>query len=195
MADYEYDGLRQTILKDPNAPLNRLETYVKHAKLLEDIKRYEGHDVAAIYAPEKRDFTKDNSYKNLLMVRGKLLGAIANELQFAGAEGGKTTTGADYKGTSWTLFMDNLVDVVPFDVYMKNIDPFKNNNPLALFAFSTMYDISMGEILASDPIGAHNALVQANIAYKNDLKQGVTIPLKLVGIKYPTIDENVKMGR
>jgi hypothetical protein len=195
MADYEYKGLRQEILKDPNAPLSRLETHVKHAQLLEDIKKYEGQDVAAVYATEKRNFTKDNSYQNLLLVRGILTGAIANELQFKGAEGGKTTTGGEYKGPSWILTMNNLIDLVPFDEYLKNMDPFKNNNPLALFAFSTMYDIHMGEILASDPLGAHNALIEANDSYKNDLKQGVTLPVKLVRIKYPTIDENVKMGR
>jgi hypothetical protein len=182
MADYEYNGLRQELRRNPTVPLTRLvDAGITQGLIASTLKPYEGIDVIAMYT-KGRCPNLENNYKNVLLVRGKLLGVNDYELKFDGP-GGKTLGGVAFTGSSWEVPVGQLVDVVQFSEYLKNPNPHKHLDAQKFFEFSTITDLVIAEVIASDPIEAHTKLISMYGIYKEDLKHGSTTPVKIISVR------------
>lgn len=187
MADYEYFGLRQAVLRNPLAALGRLEELAKRDTVRSELRKYFDDDIIAIYASKGKSFKGRNNYSNykgILLIRGKLLGVSDYELKFEGS-GGKTLQGIDFKGISWEMPIAELVDVVSFNDYVRNSNPYNISHPERLFGFSTLIsDIPLGEFKAPELIGAYVKFAESFSAstFQSDVKFGAATPVKLTSI-------------
>jgi hypothetical protein len=203
MAEYEFPGLRQSLIKNPSKNLCRLlersadyEKPVSHRKVIDGLKNYYDKDVVAIYATNLKRGNLPNNYVNNLFVRGILDSVNPNEseLIFKGPSGIIQPQGIEYKGSTWILPIDQLVDVVSISDYMMNNNPYNQPNPLKEFEFSTMAGERVGEtVYAYDPVGAFLSIVQRYTSLKNELLgTSPTTPTRLKSIRITSLEEDIK---
>lgn len=188
MADYEFQGLRQALIKNPSAELYRLEgraaheAPLSHNLLMKELERYFNRDIVAIYLSGGKNYKPPNDFTNALFIRGELEGVNADELLFNG-ETVRLPQGIKYKGTSWIVNVSQLVDMVAVADYRYNANPFEKSYHCKEFEFGTMSGNPIGSIEAITPLGAYLGLIERMDTFQREMTRGATTPIRLISIK------------
>jgi hypothetical protein len=188
MADYEFPGLRQALLKTPSKLLCRLEDCVgrdstaAHNKVLSGLRKYFDKDIVAIYSAGSKDYVVPNNFVNSLFIRGELCGVNDYEMIFQGPKG-TTPQGIEYKGSTWIVPISQLIDVVAVSDYEKDDNPYGFKYKLKEFEFSIMAGETIEKVRAFNPLDAYFGIIQLHVPLQEELERGPTTPIKLKSIK------------
>lgn len=197
MADYEVNGLRQRLIRDPDADLSRLDGRIVHEAtidrnmLMKEMERYFNKDIVAVYLSGGKNYTPSNSLMNALFIRGVLDGTNSEELIFKG-ETVRLPQGITYKGSSWIVNISQLVDMVAVEDYRNNANPFGKPYTAKEFEFGTMAGNPIGSIEAITPFGAYIGLVERMDTFQREMKRGATTPIRLISIRDVALDKMIR---
>jgi len=191
MAEYEYDsGLRQTLLNNTTKKLLRLDDYVNHdksesqKKVREGLKQFYNSDIMAAYATNPAMHIPNN-YLGCLFVRGILdnIGPNEYDLIFKGPSGIIRPQGITYKGNSWIVPIDQLIEALKVEDYKANPNPLDREYVEKEFEFGTMSELSIGKVQAYEPFGAFLKIIDQYKQLRKELSENrKTTPIKLMSI-------------
>jgi hypothetical protein len=191
MTGYEYDsGLRQTLVNNTAKDLFRLDDLAdhknstSHKRIRDGLKQFYSTDIMAAYAANP-NVNISNDYVGSLFIRGTLdsIDSDENELIFKAPLGIIQPQGITYRGNTWIVPINQLIEVLAVEDYKANPNPYDRQYPLKKFEFGTMFGLNMGEVQAYEPFGAFLKFIDQNEQLRKELSKKKTTPIRLMSIK------------